>query len=96
MWFKTLLVGLVFLSLSAHTGVPNILIMASGQDVNKKIGERLKPIGEKFGATTILVELENLKLPLYTPGLENNLELTLGHLWHFIPWMPLCKAFPTT
>ena len=75
MWFKTLLLGFVFLSLNAHTGVPNVLIMVSGQDVNKKIAERLKPIGEKFGATTTLVELENLKLPLYIPGLENN----LGH-----------------
>jgi len=49
--------------------------MVSGQDVNKKVAEKLKPIGEKFGATTTLVELEKLKLPLYTPGLENN----LGH-----------------
>jgi len=72
MWFKILLIGL-FLSLNAFCDIPKVLIMVSGQDVNKKVAERLIPVGEKFGAITTLLELEKLKLPLYTPGLENNL-----------------------
>ncbi|RLA63263.1 MAG: hypothetical protein DRQ88_12675 [Epsilonproteobacteria bacterium] len=73
MWSKILLLGLAFLSLNAHTGVPKVLIMVAGQDANKKTGEMLKIIGEKFGATITMIELEKLKLPLYTPGLEKKL-----------------------
>lgn len=72
MWFKVLLIGL-FLSLNAFSGVPKILILASGQDKNVPLAKSLIEIGKEFGAVVTFAELEKLKLPLYTPQEEKNL-----------------------